>query len=93
MIDLVIEPYDALPCELAEFKINGIPADKNDFGFSQDDGDREDVEPYCCSCNKFTSVESNPDVLKKYGITEEEYGEICDRLEEELYVGACGWCS
>lgn len=35
-LDLVIEPYDALPCELKVFTINGQEASYDDFGVSED---------------------------------------------------------
>ena len=31
-MELVIKPYDALPCRLSTFIINGIDADQDDFG-------------------------------------------------------------
>ena len=32
------------------------------------------------------------EILHKYNITEEEYYEICDELENKLHVGHCEWC-
>lgn len=32
------------------------------------------------------------EVLDKYGITEEEYYNICNELEYKLGIGCCGWC-
>lgn len=88
---LVIEPYDALPCELMKFTINGIDADKNDFGTSYD-ADSDNAEEYGCGNHIFESKNPTQKVLDKYGISVEEYSEICDELTEKLHVGSCGWC-
>lgn len=31
-MELIVEPFDALPCELETFTINGKTADSSDFG-------------------------------------------------------------
>lgn len=93
--DVIMQPYSALPCELEEFTINGQRADKDDFGRTYD-SDREGAEDYCCGCMIFERCK-NRDVKKltmeKYSLSWEEYDEICELLENELYVGSCGWCS
>jgi hypothetical protein len=94
-----IEPYDALPCELKTFKINGVQADKNDFGFS-DSGrefalsdEDEDFLAYGCPNNTFYRNETcETSVLEKYDITKEEWECICNELVCILDVGRCGWC-
>lgn len=92
-MEIKIETYYALPCATKEFKINGINADIDDFG------DNSDVEPeeapdYGCGCRKFIGdPEKAPEAMKKYGITKEEFMQVCDKLEDVLYVGRCAWCS
>ena len=90
-MELVIEPFNALPCELETFTINGKKASSFDFGntFDHINGEKE---VYGC-CNMY--FEPNPpaeEILHKYNITEEEYYKICDELEDKLYVGRCEWC-
>jgi hypothetical protein len=79
-------------CETKVFRVNGVPADKEDFG-EQSDRRRGTAEPYCCGDMEFTRIDPTPAVLEKYGITEVEYGEICDKLEEGLSFGSCGLCA
>ena len=87
-----IELYDALPCAMKVFEINGISADKDDFGMGFDHN-RKRAEPYGCGCHKFDAYrEYTKEIHDKYNITESEYLEVCDLLEDKLYVGYCGWC-
>lgn len=84
-----IKTFRCLPCHTKKFTIKGIDADTDDFGDCDSDG----------SCmnntcrNKFIPKLPENDVLKKYDINLAEYKEICDALEEELFVCGCGWCS
>ena len=95
-----IKPYQALPCELEVFTINGIKADKEDFGTSGDypdpwdDSDYgEDIERWGCKNYIFEKAHTiNPKVLRKYNIDEDEWDEIATELECKLHVGDCGWC-
>lgn len=94
-MELIMVPYDALPCALKTFTINGIDATINDFGEGYDHSP-EIAEPYCCGCHRFDRIKSSEEIKKameKYNLTESEFNEICDRLETILYVGSCGWCS
>lgn len=84
-----IEPYHALPCALETFIINGVNATVEDFGEVELSGNC--MESECCST--FVAAPPKPEVLEKYYITEDEYLSIRERLEEELYVRQCGWCS
>jgi len=77
---------------MSAFVINGINANSSDFG-GQGDMSPETAEEYCCGDMQFTRNPSTPDVLAKYGITEDEYAEICEKLEGGLSFGRCGWCS
>jgi len=91
-MEIVIKPYHALPCELQEFEINGIRADKKEFGESGD-YDIANAEEYGCGCYRFVANRRyTQEILDKYNITPFEYQDICDKLEKELFVGQCGWC-
>jgi hypothetical protein len=82
--------YGAL-CEMETFIINGVDADKDDFGTKQDESP-ETAEDYACGDMRFTRKPSTPAVLSKYGITEKEHADICEKLEDGLSFGCCGWC-
>ena len=78
-------------CALETFVINGIDADYEDFGV------KEDINPaiaeeYGCGNMKFISKPATQEVLEKYNINADDYGEICRKLDEELSFGQCGWC-
>jgi len=90
-MDLKIEFGYAL-CYVPLFEINGIRADPDDFG-EKYDRSPEEAEPFGCGDMQFTRIGPDPEVLKKYGITEQEYSEVCDKLEEGLSFGNCGWCA
>ena len=89
-MDLKLDVYDAL-CSCAEFKINGIHADYEDFGDKYDD-DRENAQEYGCGNMHFHPKRSTPEILDKYKITVDEYNQIADELEDKLSFGCCGWC-
>ena len=90
-MELIIEPFSGLPCELKTFTINGKNADEIDFGDTYDH-DTENAESCSCGDMYFEPKNLTKEVLDKYNITEEEYYHICDELEEKLHVGSCGWC-
>jgi hypothetical protein len=90
-MDLTFEVYHAL-CSMQKFKINGISADKDDFGENHDHNP-EDAEPYGCGNMQFTAKSAEERILKKYKISPAEYKEICDKLEASLSFGTCGWCA
>ena len=87
---LLLEFGESL-CYARTFVINGVVADSNDFG-DQYDRDQENAEDYGCGNMQFTRKPSTPFVLGKYSIGENEYSEVCGRLEEGLSFGDCGWC-
>lgn len=91
VLKVVIETYDALPCSCETFTINGIDADKDDFG-STVDMDSENAEEYACGDRQFVPQMPTDEVLEKYSINLKEYAEICDKLQCALAVGSCGWC-
>lgn len=87
---LELEIYGCL-CATKDFRINGISADSSDFG-SQGDSDPDNAEPYGCGNMRFEGKPSTDEVLKAYGISESEYKEIVELLEDKLSFGSCGWC-
>jgi hypothetical protein len=78
-------------CYTPTFKINGICADREDFG-EQYDRIPEEAEDYGCGDMQFTRVQAKPEVLAKYGITVPEYELIAGQLEVGLSFGSCSWC-
>ena len=86
-------------CHPKKFFINGIEADEEDFGRQWDHNPAwasqygADDMPYCCGDMRFEPKPASPEVLYYYGITEEDYTEVCRRLEEALSFGCCNWCS
>lgn len=85
-----LEVYSSL-CSTALFEINGIAASEYDFG-EQGDENPEDAEEYGCGNMTFTPIDPTPEVLSKYGITEDDYWTITRDLEGKLSFGRCGWC-
>ncbi len=91
-LELVMEPYDALPCNLRLFTINGQAADESDFGFGNDDNP-ERGEEYGCGNHCFHGdLRKAPEAMKKYNLTLEQFIEVADKLESVLHVGVCSWC-
>jgi hypothetical protein len=78
-------------CYTKEFTINGIAGDSEDFG-EKYDRSPDDAEPYGCGDMRFTRVPARAEILEKYRISEVEYSQVCDKLEEGLSFGSCGWC-
>ena len=89
-MDLKLHIYGAL-CSTSEFTVNGIQCEESDFG-EKYDRDCESAQPYGCGDMQFTRIEPKQEILKKYGINEQEFSEICDKLESGLSFGCCGWC-
>ena len=94
-----IVAYSALPCEAAEFVVNGIKGQKRDFGHNGDVGlfdyeyDEWDDENWACADNQFVPNDAPEEgVLEKYGITLEEYRQVQDECVSKFNVGGCGWC-
>jgi len=86
-----IEPCHALPCACQVFNVKGQSADTYDFGNGGDDSP-EDAEDYACGNWQFHAKPPTDEVLRKYGITLDEYSQIATALEDKLAVGSCGWC-
>lgn len=56
-MELVIEPFDALPCELEVFTINGKKANSLDFGMTSDHKeDFENLKEYQEQNQEYTRV-------------------------------------
>jgi len=87
---LELEIYGCL-CSTAKFIINDINADSDDFG-EKYDHDEENAEDYACGDMKFDSKPATQKTLDKYKITVDEYREVCEKLEDGLSFGCCGWC-
>lgn len=92
--EVCIKPYRSLPCATEIFTINGIDASYYDFGMGEDI-DPESAPDWGCGCHVFKRTEDSVEIEKamnKYSLTREEFDGICKLLEEELFVGECGWC-
>jgi hypothetical protein len=90
--EVVIKPYGALPCHLETFEIRGQDACEDDFGSGGDESP-ETAEEYACGYWRFRAdLKKAPEAMKKYGLSIEEFIEVCDMLEDALNVGECGWC-
>ena len=81
-------------CYCREFTVNGKEAAYEDFG-EKYDRDPDNAPDYGCGDMRFTRFTDEAAIIKccdKYGITEEQYADICDELERGLSFGSCGWC-
>lgn len=89
-MQLEFQVYEAL-CATSVFIINEKWANAYEFGDQQDE-DPEDSEEYGCGNMRFRRHPPTSEILEKYSITEAEYNEVCDKLEESLSFGNCRWC-
>ena len=81
--------YDFYPKNIVDDAYQG------DFGATIDE-DEWNAPDYGCGCKVFKRYTEKDNIKKcmdKYSLTWEEYYDICDILEEVLYVGTCSWCS
>ena len=94
----IIKPFKNLPCKAEKFTINDKMANTEDFGYSTDfDPDYND--DFCgglygcgnCIWKRQESLKKN--AMNKYHLTEDEYNNLCDNLEEILSVGICNLCN
>lgn len=79
-------------CAMDTFVINGVHADKDDFGEGHDAAPEDSEGCGSCGNRVFERCDPSQDVLDKYSITEDEYDEICQKLEDSLSFGFCGMC-
>lgn len=86
VLRLEVETYETMPCELQTFRINGIDAELEDFGMVV----KEEFDGYECTDIRFE--ETNQPPLGKYGLTYEEYDEVCQVLSSTFKIGRCDWC-
>lgn len=97
-MELIIKKIDSLPCCTEKFTINGIDAEKNDFGEGYDNRNyctvdySDAIARWGCVNRVWKRKHSTPEVLSKYNITQDEYNTIVLELEEKLSIGRCGWC-
>ena len=89
-MEIQIEAFKSL-CATEVFRINAIEADTEDFGRNYDHCPQA-AEPYGCGDMRFEASPATDEVLKKYGITLEEYAQICDKIDSEISFGRCGLC-
>jgi hypothetical protein len=74
------------------FRINGKEADNDDFGDLIDIAPDDEECEYGCGNMQFIPKESTTKVLYMYGINQEDYNHICDKLKDTLSLGSCGMC-
>jgi len=106
-LDIVMTPYEALPCSLRVFTINGQDANVDDFGYGEDfrkeysqmeleeiqEEVGEDLMDYGCIDFRWVRDEDcREEACREYGIDDDDFDYICGELEKVLYVGQCGWC-
>lgn len=97
MEEFEIKRYASLPCELVTFEIDGEKADKDWFGYFDEeycsDNDRDSYN--CCgkyfACYSEDKVRANLPEKFQY-LTDHDIEEICNSLESTLSIGDCGWC-
>ena len=88
----------SMPCNPAWFRIKGKDPFLTDFGNwvhgNKDECPDENIKNWGCYQRTFKTypVEKSAEALKTYNLSEEEYTEVCRKLEEVFNVGTCGWC-
>jgi predicted metal-binding transcription factor (methanogenesis marker protein 9) len=80
-----------MPCDVRSLKINDVEASYHDF-IELQDHDKTNAPQYGCGDMKATPIQSTPEVLKRYNITQEEYDEITKKLCAKLKIGYCSKC-
>jgi hypothetical protein len=91
-LDIQIKRYSALPCSLEVFTINGIKAEEEDFGKGYDEDYGAAGHDWSCGNRVFKAKFPTDEILRKYNLTANEYRTVCNKLEEMLTIGCCGWC-
>lgn len=88
----------SMPCHPAWLRIKGQEATLSEFGYwikgNKEECTQSDIKNWGCYQRRFETfpIRENQETLDKYNLSEDEYEEICDKLEEEFNVGTCGWC-
>ena len=76
----------------ATLTVKGLQADEDDFG-EMEDIERANAPQFCCGNMMFVVYDPPPEgVLEKYGLSMDEYKEICYWLQKCLSIGFCDWC-
>lgn len=78
-------------CWVPGFRVNGVEAKEDDF-VDKYDHDEDNAPEYGCGDMRCDPKEPTQDVLRKYGITVDEYSEIVKKLCEALDFGYCQYC-
>ena len=89
---LSISFEDVHMCYVNDLRVNSDSAYMDDFGEMIDFNPRNDGG-YGCGDMRFQAYPVNPDVLKKYNISEKDYDEIAEILREHLCIGECADCA
>lgn len=87
---LELDVYSAI-CETKKFIINGIKATDKDFGEKYDHSP-DKARPHRCGNMLFEPAVPAQQVLDKYGITINEYMQICKQLQACVSFGTCSLC-
>jgi hypothetical protein len=87
---LELSAYNSI-CGLKVFRINGLDADYKDFG-EMYDAYSDHTKRGCCGNMVFAPKRYSKKVLVKYGITPEDYTEVCVQLKNKLSYGLCRLC-
>ena len=82
--------YSNRDCHGIILTLDGKTADFSDFGYLEEVGETPD---YGCAERHYHGKFSTPEVLAKYGISEDEYATIVDHLRGEVFFGSCDECS
>jgi hypothetical protein len=88
---LELDVYSTI-CETKIFVINGIKATYKDFG-EKYDASPDKGRPTSCGNMVFIPKTPTQQVLNKYGITTNEYRNICELLRSCVSFGTCRLCS
>lgn len=79
----------AYQCSRPFFKVNGILADVEDFGYIRHTSKTPD---YGCSGRVLEYKDPDPEILGKYGISEKEYRQISSYVRERYRFTFCSEC-
>ena len=85
-MQIKIETYASIPCELKKFYINNKSANLEDFGEVNNMGFRT------CKLTGFKAKPQCDCVLEKYCISATEYDEVIKQLNKKFNFGVCEYC-
>lgn len=88
--------FEDFSCDTEIFEINGKKAKHEDFGEKSRIPPDPWEDPMGCGGIVFSVHPKNSKyytgAVERYGITEKEWDEICDKLQKGLSIGPCGLC-